>query len=250
MTYIIISSLVIMLASLIGVVSVWRNVGQIIEKNLHFLVSFSAGVFLFITYHLSSETIEHASSAKVGIFWILVGIFGIWLIFKFLPTFHHHHDNEEIHVHSQIDARKIILSDGIHNIGDGILIAASFAVSVTLGFTATLSIFIHEIIQEISEFFVLKSAGFSTKKSLLINFLTSGTILIGSLGGYFLLESFESIEVPLLGIASGSFLVVVIQDLIPHSIKNTTTKLHIIKHLAWFLLGVLLMVGVSTFSAH
>jgi len=251
MLEIIFSSVIIMLASLIGVVSVWKHVGAVIERNLHFLVSFSAGVFLFVTYELSHETIEHAVSVQAGLLWILAGMFGIWFIFKLLPTFHHHHDNEgEEHTHSPIDARKIILSDGLHNIGDGILIAASFLISSTLGWVAVLSIFIHEIIQEISEFFVLKGAGYSTKKSLLINFLTSGTILIGSLGGFFLLESFKAIEVPLLGLASGSFLMVVIQDLIPHSIRNSTTKLHIIKHLAWFIIGLLLMIGLSTVSGH
>jgi zinc and cadmium transporter len=240
-----------MLASLMGVISIWKNIGQLIERNLHFLVSFSAGVFLFITYHLSTETIEHASSIQVGLLWILAGVFGIWFIFKLLPAFHHHCDNEtEIHTHSPIDARKIIVSDAIHNIGDGILITASFTVSTTLGLVATLSIFIHEIIQEISEFFVLKQAGYSTQKALVINFITSSTILIGSIGGYFLLAGFESIEVPLLGLASGSFLMVVIQDLIPHSIKMSTSKLHIIKHLAWFLAGVLIMILVGLFSAH
>jgi len=251
MLEIILSSFIIMFSSLIGVISVWKHIGDTIERNLHFLVSFSAGVFLFVTYELSQETIEHASSVQTGLLWILLGMFGIWFIFKLLPTFHHHHDSEqEVHIHSPIDARKIILSDGLHNIGDGILITASFLVSSTLGWVATLSIFIHEIIQEISEFFVLKSAGYSTKKSLLINFLTSGSILIGSIGGFFLLESFEMIEVPLLGIASGSFLMVVIQDLIPHSIKNSTTKMHVIKHLTWFLIGLLLMITLSTVSGH
>jgi zinc transporter ZupT len=245
------SSLIIMLASLIGVISVWKHIGKIIERNLHFLVSFSAGVFLFISYELIFETIEHAQTPQVGIIWILTGIFGIWFIFKLLPTFHHHHDNQiEVHAHSHLDARKIILSDGIHNIGDGILLVTSFAMSVTLGWVATLSIFIHEIIQEISEFFVLKGAGYSTKKALGINFLTSTTILIGSLGGFFLLNSLEMLEVPLLGLASGSFLMVVIQDLIPHSIKTSTSKAHIIKHIIWFLLGLLLMLGIGTIVHH
>lgn len=247
MTIIILASAVIMLASLIGVISVWKHIGNIIEKNLHFLVSFSAGVFLYITYELISETIHEAINIQTGILWVFIGIFGIWLIFKTLPTFHHHHDNEmETHTHSPIDARRVILGDAIHNLGDGILLAASFAVSVALGWAATLSIFIHEIIQEISQFFVLKQAGYSTKKSLLINLVTSSTIMIGSVGGYFLLDNFKAIEVPLLGLASGSFLMVVIQDLIPHSIKTSTSKSHIIKHLAWFILGLLLMIGISS----
>lgn len=240
-----------MLASLVGVISVWKNFGQIIEKNLHFLVSFSAGVFLFITYELSHEAIEQAKSVSSGLLWILIGIFGIWFIFRLMPTFHHHHDNEtEIHVHSEMDARKILLSDALHNIGDGILLVTSFTVSFSLGLVATLSIFVHEIIQEISEFFVLRGAGYNTKKALLTSFSVSSTILIGSLGGFFLLENFKSFEVPLLGLASGSFLTVVLQDLIPHSIKMSTTKRHIVKHLTWFLAGLILMILISAITPH
>lgn len=250
MISIILSSLVIMLASLIGVISVWKNIGKIIEKNLHFLVSFSAGVFMFITYHLGLETIEHADTVSSGLIWIFIGAIGIWLIFKILPSFHHHHDHEgDDHTHSSIDVRKIIIGDGIHNIGDGILLTASFAVSTTLGVITTLSVFVHEIIQEISEFFVMKEAGYTTKKALLINFSVSGTILIGSIGSFFLLDTFEAIEIPLLGIAAGSFLMVVIQDLIPHSIKSAS-KQHILKHIAWFAIGLILMIVLSLVTPH
>lgn len=240
-----------MIVSLAGVISVWKKIGTVIERNLHFLVSFSAGVFLFVSYQLSIETIEHADSIQLGLVWILAGIFGIFVIFKLLPTFHHHHDNQmECGNHSHIDARRIILSDSLHNIGDGILLATSFSISMALGWAAALSIFIHEIIQETSEFFVLKGAGYSTKKALLINLLASSTILVGSLGASVLLNVFSVLEVPLLGLAAGSFLVVVIQDLIPQSIRVSTTKNHIFKHLMWFILGLLLMISISLFFGH
>ena len=235
-----------MLASLIGVVSIWKHLGKIIEKNLHFLVSFSAGVFLYITYNLIMEILLEASTVQMGISWISAGVLAVWLIFKLLPSFHHHHDDETDDCeHSALDARRIIFGDAIHNVGDGLLLVTSFAVSTSLGIAATMSIFIHEIIQELSEFFVLRQAGYSTKKALLINFLASATILIGSLGGFFLLHYFKFIEVPLLGLAAGSFLVVVMQDLIPHSIKTSTTKMHIIKHLLWFTFGIIIMLGLS-----
>lgn len=231
-----------MLASLIGTILVWKRLGTLIESNLHYLVSFSAGVFIIISYELAHESIEHLPTIASGFAWIISGAFVSYLVFKLLPNFHHHHDDTtENHGHTSIDARRVIVSDAIHNIGDGILLAASFGVSTTLGIMTTISIFIHEIIQEVSEFFVLKQAGFETKKALLINFITSGTILIGAIGGYFLLEKFEAIEAPLLGITSGAFFIVVIHDLIPHSISSITNKSHILKHIAWFALGALII---------
>ncbi len=92
--------------------------------------------------------------------------------------------------------------------------------------------FVHELVQEVSEFFVLKQAGYSTKKALLTNFAVSSTILIGSIGGTFLLDTFSELELPLMGIAAGAFLVVVFQDLIPHSVRKAKAKASHLKHAA------------------
>jgi zinc and cadmium transporter len=161
MLEVIIFSFLIMLASLAGVASIWNRAGQAIERNLRFLVSFSAGVFLVVAYHLGREAVEHAETIGGGFLWILIGAVVIWLVFKIMPGFHHHHDeHEEDHPHSKIDARRILASDAIHNIGDGILLAAAFAVNIGLGVVTAISIFVHELVQEVSEFFVLRQAGF------------------------------------------------------------------------------------------
>lgn len=181
----------------------------------------------------------------------MAGVILITLIFRLLPSFHHHHDDaHHDHTHSRIDARRIMISDAIHNIGDGILIAATFSISMPLGIATAISILVHEFIQETSEFFVLRQAGLSVKKALLINFAVSGTILIGALGGFFLLESFEMLEVPLLGIAAGSFLVVVLHDLIPDSVRHSRETKKYFKYIAWFLIGIALMVGVNRWLDH
>jgi zinc transporter ZupT len=157
---------------------------------------------------------------------------------------------EEDHAHSKIDARKILISDGIHNVADGILLGASFAVSSYLGMITALSILIHEIVQEVSEFFVLKEAGYSTKKALITNFLISATILIGSIGSFFLLENFEMLEAPILGIAAGSFLVVVFHDLIPHSVRISAHHKQFTKHFIWFAIGLIIMLSLNSLVGH
>jgi len=245
-------SVLIMLASLVGIFSIWHGLGKIIERNLDFLISFSAGVFLVIAYHLGVEVIEHSGDLSVAFAWILAGVIGIWLFFKFIPFFHHHHSDEdpESHLHNKLDAKKIMFGDAVHNIGDGILLASSVAVSSSLGLFAGISIFIHELVQEMSEFFVLRQAGYSTKKALLANLAISSTILIGALGSFFLLERFEALEVPVLGIASGSFLTVVLHDLIPHSVKASRREEIYLKHIVWFALGAGLMYLVTTLAAH
>ena len=251
MPAIILASLLIMLTSLIGVIFTWHLFGNFIKKNTGLLVSFSAGVFLVLIVGLSSEAFKLASTITEPIPWMIVGILGVILLFKILPSFHHHHsDDHEDHTHSHLDAQKIVISDSIHNIGDGILLAAAFGVSLPVGIAATVSIFVHEIVQEISEFFVLKQSGLSTKKSLIINFFSSSTILIGSLGGFFLLEQFESIEVPLLALSAGAFLVVVFQDLIPESVRHSKQEKSYLRHGFFFTIGIIIMFSINSFFAH
>jgi zinc transporter ZupT len=64
------------------------------------------------------------------------------------------------------------------------------------------------------------------------------------------LESFEALEVPLLGFAAGSFLIVVLHDLIPHSVRTSKTQTNYTKHAFWFLLGIILMIAVNFALPH
>ncbi|OGG50757.1 hypothetical protein A2763_02425 [Candidatus Kaiserbacteria bacterium RIFCSPHIGHO2_01_FULL_54_36] len=251
MLEILLASLLVMLASLSGKLVTSRHAGPLIERNLHFFVSFAAGVLLFTIYNLSSEIIEHSGSLATGLPWIVVGSLVVLVAFRYLPDFHHHHDVQAPdHAHSRLDAKRILLSDGIHNIGDGVVIVAAFAASPLLGIASTISILVHEMLQEISEFFVLRQAGLSVRTALTYNFLVSSTILIGSLGGYFLLEQFEALEIPLLGLAAGAYLIVVFHDLIPHSISTATEWGHYMKHIIFFVVGLVLMAALINVLPH
>lgn len=250
MILLLIAALGVMAASLIGVITLNHRAHRFVERNLGFLVSFSAGVFLVVAYNLVGEVVHHADTVMVGLGWVLAGMVGIWLIFKLLPALHHHDTHHTAHEHHPIDARRLLISDGIHNVGDGILLAAAFLASPVLGAVAALSIAVHETLQELSEFFVLRDAGYSTNRALRTNFLISGTLLIGAIGGYYLLDLFEALEVPLLGIAAGAFLTVVLADLIPHSVREAKSTSHMMRHLAWFAIGLLLMATLSAVVPH
>ena len=250
MISLLLAGFLIMCASLVGVFFVWKKFGTLVEKNLGFLVSFSAGVFLIIAGGIMSEIFAHAS-VQDGVGAVALGLVFMWVMFKVIPSFHHHHNAEEEHgAHSKIDAKRIIFGDAIHNIGDGVLLVTAFSIDFNFGVLTTLSIFIHELVQETSEFFVMKEAGFSTKKALAVNFLVSGTIIIGILLGTFLLEKYESIELTLFGLSAGAFLFVVFKDLIPHSFSHGKSNNCLKKHFLFFLFGVLIMFGVTEASGH
>lgn len=241
-----------MIASLAGKLTVWRLFGGFVERHLTYLVSFAAGVLAIIIYQLSQEIIEHAGSFQDGIAWVVLGALIVIVAFRYIPDFHHHHDAHDTkHTHSKLSANRILVSDGIHNVTDGILLVVAFTASPVLGWLTALSIFVHEAVQEVSEFFVLRGAGLSVNRALLYNFIASSTVLIGAIGGYFLLDQFEALELPLLGLAAGSYLVVVFHDLIPHSLESSRNSLgHAAAHVMWFLIGLALMIFVTNAFGH
>lgn len=252
MQYLLIASVLVMLASLVGVMFVWRGAGKFIERNLSLLVSFSAGVFAMIAYELAFEAVEHSVVPIAGIIWVFAGAIIFWVIFKIIPSFHHHHGGEDCEKcsNSDIDARRVLVGDALHNIGDGIFLAASFVVSPGLGFITAVSVFVHELVQEVSEFFVLRRAGYSIARALALNFAVSTTILVGALGGFFLMDIFEAAEVSILGLASGAFIVVVLHDLIPHSVRVSRKKGTYFPHIAWFVGGIALMIFLNLLTGH
>lgn len=211
-TYIIGSALLIMGASLVGVIFINRYIGSRIHEYMPSLISFAAGVFLFTAGFLTIESIHLLGRWYLTALLVLGGYLLAFLAMKALPAFHHHHD-ESCPGHGNAGSR-VLLGDGIHNIVDGLILVPAFIVSPWLGFGTAVSIFAHEFIQELSEFTVLRQSGYSVKKALLYNFLVSSTILIGVAFG-FVLSNSVTVQGVLLALSAGFFLQIIFTDLLP-----------------------------------
>lgn len=235
------AAFLVMLTSLIGVVFVSKTAQNFLQQRLSLLVAFSAGVFLVTAGALALEVLELADSLLIGVGLIVIGYALSWGLHALLPETHHHHEPNCHRSHGRA-AKKLIVGDSIHNVADGVILVVAFTVSPALGITATISVIIHEALQEISEFFVLRQAGYSVAKALSINFATSSTILIGVVLGYLALASHE-LELLLIALSSGFFLHVVLHDLLPKRNEHQSINLFI-KHLLFVLVGSLLMIGV------
>lgn len=238
MTEVIIAAFIVMLASLSGVVFATRYTGRLLENKLSYLISFSAGVFLITAGALALEVFELAPSIGAGAILIVAGYILAEGVHRLIPEMHHHHDDDCAHKHG-VAARKLIVGDAIHNVADGVIIVAAFAASGPLGVAATVSIVIHEVLQEISEFFVLRRAGYSIKKALTINFAVASTIFIGVGLGHFALASHE-LEIILLAVSAGFFMHVVLHDLLPKHHEHETNE-SFLRHVAMVAIGAVLM---------
>ena len=119
----------------------------------------------------------------------------------------HHHGHSHIKAVGWIN----LIGDGIHNFMDGAGIAGAFQVSIPVGIANVLCICMHEIPQELSDYGILLSAGFSVKKALFFNFLSGVLSVVGCLFGLILTSDhgFEFLfinEKHLVALSAGSFM--------------------------------------------
>ncbi len=235
-----------MLASLSGVIFLVKGFGPWLHANSKFIIAFSAGIFAVVTYDLLLESFEFTQNKFIALGAVVVGFFIFEIIERIFPEIHHHEEDEVSCLHSR---RNVIWGDAFHNIGDGILLALAFAVDVKVGLIAALGIFIHEFVQELSEFSILKLSGYSTKKALLINFLVSTTIIIGVVIGKNIanIESFAGI---LFGLASGTFLHLVFADLVPQSIAHSRKDKRYFKYLFLIIAGIFTILALNQIGGH
>lgn len=235
----------IMLASLSGLIFLVKGFSGWMNTNSKFIIAFSAGIFAVVTFDLFIETFEFSQNSITALVSIVVGFLVFEIAERIFPEIHHHHDDEHQNDEQSVcshSKRKVIWGDALHNIGDGILLALAFAVDVKVGLVAALGIFVHEFVQELSEFSILKLSGLSTKKALIINFLVSTTIIPGVILGMYV-SQIESIIGILFGLAAGAFLHLIFTDLIPHSIENSK------KDKRYFLYIFLIIAGIFTILA-
>jgi len=135
----------------------------------------------------------------------------------------------------------ILVSDGAHNFIDGIIIGASFLVSVPVGIATTLAVILHEIPQELGDYGILIHAGYKRGKALLYNFFSGLFAVVGLLTVYILGARTNFAVSIFLAIGVGGFLYIAGSDLVPELHKKTKISETIGQFIA-LVLGVFVMI--------
>lgn len=170
--------------------------------------------------HLFPEVVEGGvAPLKIG-FGVLGGIVLFFIFEKFLYWRHCHIDPDEPgHVHPF--AYSNLVGDLIHNVLDGMMIAAAFLAGLPVGIATAVAIALHEIPQELSDVGVMLHAGMSRKRTVVLNTLTAFSAFVG----FFLviiIQNSTSIDTGLiLSLSIGGFLYIAVSDLIPE-LKHTS----------------------------
>lgn len=149
---------------------------------------------------------------------VLGGIISFFLLEKFVLWRHCHVETCDVHATA---GPLILLGDAFHNFVDGIVIAAAFLSSMSLGLTTAFAVIAHEIPQETGDFAILMNSGYSKKKAFYYNCLSSIATLPGSVIAYFWLRGTGAIIPYILAISAASFIYIATADLIPHLHQKT-----------------------------
>ena len=239
LTYIIVaclagSAISVFLAALIA----WRIQPRLIPLFVSYAVGALLGVvFLDLLPHIFEQTTRYHAAAG----WLLIGILAFFILEK-LVLWRHNHDHAgaaeaaiaHSHDHQHVDhhganetgrttsAWMIIIGDGFHNFTDGFAIAAAFMADVRIGVVTSIAIIAHELPQELGDFLVLIHSGFSRRRALFWNVMSSFATLLGALLAYVMLVSLAEYAIMFLCFAASSMIYVAIADLIPGLHKRST----------------------------
>jgi zinc and cadmium transporter len=219
-------------------------------KYIPWLVAYATGTLLTSAIvGLIPEAIEHpAVSEPEPLFYtFLIAILSYFVLEKAI-VWHHCHDLE-------CEERKktgsmILIGDGVHNVVDGILIAASFLSSISLGIAVSISAIIHEIAQEVGDFAILMDSGFSRKKALLTNLVSSLTMVAAAIIAFFALEAMESLEPYIIMISAASFIYIALADLSPELHHHKRDVKLVVMQLVFIAVGVATVLVILSIHGH
>ena len=235
LVYIFLATFIVSLISFVGVICLALK-ENILNKILLILIGLSAGALMGGAFlHLLPEAVEKSTGLDVYLF-VLIGFILFFLIEKVLHWRHCHKGECDVHTFQYMN----LVGDSIHNFIDGLIMAASFVVSIPLGITTTIAISTHEIPQEIGDFGVLLYGGFSKKKAIILNFVVALTAVLGGIVGYFVSSLIENIVLFILPFAAGGFIYIAATDLVPEIRKELDMKKYMAT-LFVFICGILIM---------
>lgn len=186
------------------------------------LTSLAGGTLLGAAFLGMLPKACNAASAGLTYRLTLAGILLFFITEKFILW--HYCSGKECKRHQDASAQLILIGDGFHNFIDGIAIAAAYIASIPLGITVTLSVFAHEIPQELADFGILIRNGYTRKKAFFYNLLSGSTALAGGITGWIAMESAQNIIPWVLSFSAASFIYIALADLVPRMHQKTSIK--------------------------
>jgi zinc and cadmium transporter len=144
-----------------------------LHRHRPLMMGFAAGALLAAALlDMVPEAIE--SRGVLVLPWLL-GTMLLLAGFEWLLGGHDHHEHG-----ANPTPYALLASDGFHNFGDGIAIAAAFLTSTHLGIVTSLAVIVHEVPEELADYAVLRAARIGKRRSLLWLAVVQMTAAVGA----------------------------------------------------------------------
>lgn len=236
-------------------------------RALPAMVAFATGALLAAALlGLLPEAIELAGPENYGAVGLslLAGIALFFVLEKLVIWRHCHADDCETHaphdghghghghdhgIHARTPGTMILVGDTMHNVLDGVLIAAAFLIDVKLGVMTGFAVLAHEVPSEVGNFAVLLNSGMSRRQAFSWNLITALGAVLGGVVGFFALSAVTPVLPYALAVSAASLLYVAVADLIPGLHRRVGTMDSLLQVLL-ISLGVALVALVEHLAAH
>lgn len=256
LAYALISTLIVSIVSLIGVFFFSRQ-ERLLRKVMSLFIGLAAGALLGDAFiHLIPEALESGLSGPLFALAVLTGIITFFIIEKYL---HWHGKNHQHQVclpgeTCEVENKKplgalILVGDATHNFVDGVIIAASYAISIPLGIATTVAVFLHEVPQEMSDFALLLHSQYSRAEALLWNFASALMAFAGVFAYVALGDILHESEPLLAAFTAGGFIYIAAVNLVPE-IQKTEHPLSSAMEFVAVLVGIGIMFALLLVEIH
>ncbi len=244
--YAILAVAAVSLLSFIGVFAISLK-EPTLDRILFVLLSFSAGSILGAAYlDLLPEAVEFFGVDQLStvVLYVTVGFLGFFFLERFIYWYHGHVHGYDSDVEGKMTVKRFIylnlLGDGIHNLVDGMVIAASFLIAIPVGLATTVAVIFHELPQEIGDFGVLVYGGFTRYRALFVNFLSALAAVVGVFFSNYFSSYVDNFVGLLVAFGAGGFIYLAASELIPEIQKEENIEKSIVQFVL-FVFGIVLI---------
>jgi len=205
-----------------------------LQRILVVLVNFAVGALLGGAFiHLVPEAAEHMRPLALSLYFML----GFLLFFVLERALTGRRRAGRTGRGPPRLALLNLSADALHNLLDGMVIAAAWSAGVTVGLAATTAVVLHEVPQEIGDLAVLLYSGLPVRRAVLFNLLSAATAIAGTLLVLAIGRRFGALTHALLPLAAGAFVYIAASSLVPE-LERRGDRAGFAGQYAFILLGV------------
>lgn len=183
------------------------------RRNSPYFSAFAIGVLIVaVLFHLTPEALSYSPDA---INWIVAGFFAMVGVGMLLRLF----TDSQRNLLGAAFGYASIIALGFHSFVDGLIYEATYHAEFFTGLIASLGLLLHEFPEGVIAYFLARRAGLSRPLSIWWAFVAASLTTVA--GAYIATSYIDQVSIlpvgPLLGLAAGGLLYIIIFHLAPHA---------------------------------